>query len=456
MERQNTHTLRRVKVWHGIVALLLILVGWFVVFRISVHHKLKQRLQALRAEGYPVTLKELDRSYRLPEGAENAADFYLTAFSYCARWHADSLTDLPFLGSASLPARTQPLDAPTQQLAEKFLSDHGKTLSLLHEAASIEHCRYPIDSTQGGWDMLTPWLKDCRTSTRLLCLEALVQCENQDPGQALESVRASLALAGSLNVPALVQRLVQIALRGLAYSTVERVFNRVPLTEEQLLSLSEWIEPSETGQGYQRAMVGERCFGLHAFQAPTGRISGETGSGSGLLNLLIVPRKILGLHDRDMLGYVDLMQDHIDAVALPDHKRLAVYDSIQEAVNKGERAGLLTRMLMPALARTLQLDVRCTAHGRAVQTALAVERYRLAEGRLPQSLDDLVPAYIEAVPTDPFDGQDMRYRTLDAGFVVYSVGEDLTDDGGTERDKRPKRGPRGEPLPWDVTFVVER
>jgi hypothetical protein len=181
---------------------------------------------------------------------------------------------------------------------------------------------------------------------------------------------------------------------------------------------------------------------------------GQTGSGKGFL-LILTPWKVLGLHYRDALGYINLMQDSIDAVELPEPKRLAAFDAVQKAVESGRRGGVLTRILWPALARRLQIDMRWLAHSRATRTALAVERYRLAEGHLPQSLDDLAPAYIETVPGDPFDGRDMKYRALETGFVVYSVGEDLTDEGGAERGKG-ERGPRGKPVPWDVTFIVER
>jgi len=112
-------------------------------------------------------------------------------------------------------------------------------------------------------------------------------------------------------------------------------------------------------------------------------------------------------------------------------------------------------MLMPAFGRIMQIETRHLAHLRATHTALAVERYRLTKGRLPQSLDNLVPTYLETIPTDPFDGENLKYRTLETGFVVYSVGEDLTDEGGAERNSK-KRDKRGKPLPWDVTFIVER
>jgi hypothetical protein len=83
-----------------------------------------------------------------------------------------------------------------------------------------------------------------------------------------------------------------------------------------------------------------------------------------------------------------------------------------------------------------------------------VQRYRLAAGGLPETLAELVPKYLDTVPKDPFDGDDMRYEKLAAGFVVYSVGEDLSDDGGKEEPPRTKgRRERGN---YDVTFIVER
>ena len=40
---------------------------------------------------------------------------------------------------------------------------------------------------------------------------------------------------------------------------------------------------------------------------------------------------------------------------------------------------------------------------------LAVERFRLKNGRLPDSLSELVPDFMPSIPTDPFDGKPIRY-----------------------------------------------
>ena len=458
MVRQNKRVRHRFKLWHGIVGLLLLL---FVLFRVSGSLKLKKQIEVLRNQGYPVTLEELDRWYNIPDGAKNGADVYTAAFSNYVKWDKEALKALPVIGKASLPGRTQPLDASMRQLVEKFLSDNEKTLTLLHEAASIEHCRYPIDLTKAPVDLMggpggpASWVEDLRAGTRLLRLETLSHCENQDPDKALESIRSNFALARFIGAPLLVHRLIHNSIQSRTYKSIERILNRMQLTDEQLLSLSAWIKESRSDEGYIKTLVGERCIGMGAFQGPVGQANDLIGSGGKASVLILSFWKMLGLHYRDALGYIGLMQENIDAMELPSDERLLVCDSIQEDVNSGKRGGLLTRLIWPALARTLQIDTRCTAHALAAQTALAVQRYRLAEGHLPESLENLVPAYMEVVPKDPFDGRRLRYFTRENGFVVYSVGDDLTDNGGAERDSQ-KRDRRGKPLPWDITFIMER
>ena len=72
---------------------------------------------------------------------------------------------------------------------------------------------------------------------------------------------------------------------------------------------------------------------------------------------------------------------------------------------------------------------------------------------MPDSLSNLVPDFLESIPIDPFDGKELRYRKLDKGFVVYSVGENLSDDGGQEMPKN--RAPKSVDT-WDITFIVEK
>ncbi len=65
----------------------------------------------------------------------------------------------------------------------------------------------------------------------------------------------------------------------------------------------------------------------------------------------------------------------------------------------------------------------------ATSLQLACIAYRGAEGRLPEDLSALVPKYLPSIPADPYDGKPFRYAP--AKGVVYSVGKDLKDSGGS-------------------------
>lgn len=55
--------------------------------------------------------------------------------------------------------------------------------------------------------------------------------------------------------------------------------------------------------------------------------------------------------------------------------------------------------------------------------ANAVERHRLREGRYPNSADELVPRYLERLPTDPW-GNAVMYERFSGGYRVVCYGED--------------------------------
>jgi hypothetical protein len=72
--------------------------------------------------------------------------------------------------------------------------------------------------------------------------------------------------------------------------------------------------------------------------------------------------------------------------------------------------------------------------------ACALERYHLAHGSYPETLDSLVPQYIDTLPQDIVSGSPLKYRrTADGKFLLYSVAWNLRDDGGStvSKDHRP-------------------
>jgi len=126
----------------------------------------------------------------------------------------------------------------------------------------------------------------------------------------------------------------------------------------------------------------------------------------------------------------------VEAARLPPQEQGAKFQALKEQsfeLRGGtlfEFRNRLGTMSMPGVLvvtrgfHTRQAELRCT------MAALAAERYRREHGRWPESLQQLAPRYLGAVPLDPFDNQPLRFRRLWDGLIIYSVGPDGDDQDG--------------------------
>ncbi|MBW8038963.1 MAG: hypothetical protein FVQ85_03070 [Planctomycetes bacterium] len=444
---------RKLKVSYIIIVLLLIIAAGYLLFRFNLKSNLQSKLDAIRAAGYPATCAELDTWYTIPEFSENAADTIIEAFSYYYEWDKKYLKDLPIAGTAQLPVRTEPISEEMKSLIAEYLADNEKALELLHKSVAIKHCRYPTDFTQGPYTLI-PHLSDIRKGVKMLKLEAILHAENAEPQMASDSVITIFGVARSLvKEPILISQLVRIACQSLAVSTLERILNRTKLTDEQLAEIGHTLLNIEDSNGMSRAFAGERCSVGEFLRNPdphTLLLFDGPSPSTHVISLY----KVAGLADADALSYIDLMTKGMEAMQLEPHKRKEAAEAAEAELGEIPKIRVLLRMVMPALSRYVTINLRCIAYLRTARAALAVQRYRLATGNLPHTLEELTPTYLAIIPKDPFDGKDLRYKKLDTGFVVYSVDEDGNDDGGLEKPPRNRR--KGESYTYDITFIIQR
>jgi hypothetical protein len=83
------------------------------------------------------------------------------------------------------------------------------------------------------------------------------------------------------------------------------------------------------------------------------------------------------------------------------------------------------------------------AQTKALIAILAILRFKADNHRLPATLDELVSAgYLQSVPMDPYSDGPLVYKPAEDNFKLYSVGENFSDDGGSNEVK-PESGRRG-------------
>jgi hypothetical protein len=92
---------------------------------------------------------------------------------------------------------------------------------------------------------------------------------------------------------------------------------------------------------------------------------------------------------------------------------------------------LLANIAIPNFTRAPRTTTYNQNQVNQAQIACALERYRLARGEYPATLDALTPQFIEKIPPDLIGGQPPHYhRTNDGKFLLYSIGWSETDHGG--------------------------
>jgi hypothetical protein len=428
----------RINGWHVTLALVAALAGLVTLYVVIARSRLDRRLEALRTGGYPTTLAELAEYNRLPAGTPNAAGVYVGAFAAYAP--PPDATNVPYIGSAQWPERGKPLPEPMVKAISQCLTSNQVCLSLLHKAAGIQDCDHEWDLRQFATGL--PQLTDVRHCAQLLALGAAYSSHTGDPNAAVRCIKDELRLADSLRrEPALLSYLVRIAAVGLALRGLEQSLSVTAFTEGQLAELDEGVIATVGTLDLTHAIITERCIMIETCRDPS--LMADTGQSPG-------PRMLPGMRRTGIADILDYMGDCIEASELPPTERLTGFREAAKKVQDLSFLHFMIKMLAPAMGRVAELSLRCQAHVDLARTALAIERYRLATGKVPERLEELVPQYLKTVPVDPFDGQPMRYRRTDPGYRLYSIMEDGQDNGGKEKTEVN----RGEPYDWP--FIVTR
>jgi len=409
-------------------------------------------LEAIRQAGYPATPAELDAWYPAVPDSENVALVFTNAFALLAPPNASSST---LLDDIPLPARGRGLPPDDRAELVSLQASNQAALEIVRTVKSFSRSDYPDDFKQ-KIDTLPPHLARVKSSVYLLAADAILDTTDGKDEEAIGSLLTAGRVANSLTAePLVISQLVRMACWNVIISRLELVLNSATLTDDQLVLLQKMLAEAEQPQTLARAFAGERALGLGVFDAPGGFMTSPSSPKAGErmgARLGIGVFKITGLFQKDRSYFLDVMATNIAAAELPYSERFkASQQASALTMTRPIRFCIMSGMLLPAMAKVHGKDADQTAHVRVAQAALAVERHRRAHGgALPESLDQLSPNYLKLVPTDPIDGQRLRFKAVGSGYLIYGIGSDAKGDGGTELN------PKNPSAAHDITFIVER
>jgi len=412
-----------------VVVIVVPVVGWMAWSR-GAARAVEDELSKIREAGEPTSASELNQFFALPNRNQDATQLWLDGLALIenSAFNDDS-QELPIIGPGpDIPLPGQPW--AQLEASEEFLDKYGEAMAKFHQAADIGgRARYEIDFEK-GFSGLLPMVNHQRTIARLLALEANVRAHRGDAHGAAQSVQALFAATRAQEAePLLMSQLVRVAIDGMAVDQTQRLISSVNLADDDLVMLQNELRSIRFQAGQTRALIGERAMGIEIFRNPSKH-------GSNV-------RFRIFIGDTDLAFYLQTTRRWIAASREPFPAALDAAQKIkrefqsetQSPINQAHFA--LTAQLLPAFSASMQATARGDAGNLAMDAAIAVQRFRKANGKLPQSLDELVPDYLPSVPLDPFDGQPLRYVIDEAGaFRVYSLGRNRTDEGGVLDDVR--------------------
>ena len=400
--------------------------GW------STDRKLAAAVQKLRAEGRMVEPQQMDDP-PLPDG-ENAAFYLKRAAGTIVLTPAQEA-----VVTRSLQATATPANLPLRRAA---VAANAKPLADARTARGLRGVDWGISYRSPVVAVLLPQLSAQRRLAELIRTAAEVAAADGDSAGAVERILDLVRLGEAQNGPTIVSNMVGIGITSLAVQTLQ---DALPLLE--FAPASSATSGRSVGRRLARDLIAVLLDDGPERQGLARGIGGE---------------RVMTL---DMLGNLAddawLLRPTFDATAVDLMPR---YDRSDQAFAQataasaagianlrpgaGKRAGVGAEIFFQG-DRAVLSAARSIADRRLAATAVAVRLYQLNRGRLPPTLDALVPDYLPAVPIDPMSpvGGPIRYApayaapppatlpsTLPAAPTasprVYSVGEDGLDTGG--------------------------
>ena len=421
-------TRRAILKWGGITLVSSPVVG-ILTLSISGPGLLERQREAARREGIPLLPEDLRPNPPIPD-AQNAGPLLK---ELTRRYNA-----LPEKEShdwdATYDSFGKNLDDPKARAAfQASLVRYADLVHLAEDATARPHCDFAYDWSQ-GMNLEFPEFAIVRRFGRLFTARASLAT---DSSQAWADV-ARCAKLGNLmgQTPCLIAALVSVALHAIAdksYIATLKRFGPSPQARETLAAFGPPPKPTVYFQGEVVACA------TTLEQLRAGKLKDMADEDGGAFiggavwkNLSFVAPVAVPFWEKQLLLFWrEAFAKARDAERTGDYEGLGTWFDATMKVWERDKLNLPQNLLVLILApvfsqATNKTHLHTQAQRHLRESALALLEEKAKTSSFPDS---------PTLPTDPFSPgkQPLRYRKEGTGCVLYSIGQDHTDDGGVEK-----------------------
>ena len=367
------------------------------------------------------------------------------------RWLATKTNEFPIALHPQSPAQDVLL----------ALGKYDSTIQALRQASQLPYSRFPLDyDDEDPAEILLPHLAALKRCSQILRLRALAELADGQTKEALDDVMLGLRLANSVSTePFIITHLVRIAILELMLQPVWEGLAEHKWSDAQLAALDMELAKLDFPADYEFSARGERAAHVKIVDWMEQKRSRFwdlfnmiNDDERNLMNnfglsaeIYLMPK---GWYDQSKIELSQVQQQRVFPMA-NDSQQTVSPQTARESVDavkslRPSAVNLFARLLFPELGKYAERAAYGQNAVSMARVAIALERYRLAHGEFPGSLDALAPQFMDKIPHDVIGGQPLHYRRADDGqFVLYSVGWNETDDGGVVVNQK-SRNPQDE------------
>jgi hypothetical protein len=324
-------------------------------------------------------------------------------------------------------------------------------LDLLRQALKRPWARMDNDY-QRPFERPIPDFLRMRTVAQLLAQRAQCYLVLGQPGAAWHELALAREMCRMLEAkpasdcPTIVEAMIDAAITGLYTSIIQDGLRLRVWREPELAAMQKRLAEVNFPPLLRRSFEAERAATCRTFEAtPPAELRKLFSIGhedESLWDRLADPTFLLLTFAPHGWLYQNMCagapQEHmlLEAIDVPNHQVLpGKLDNIAgqggAAVRRRSPFNFLAAIALPSFVKATQTMARNQTLANEAFIACGLERYCLAHGQYPETLEALVPQFAGRLPHDIVGGQPLKYRrTADDRFVLYSVGWNEKDDGG--------------------------
>jgi hypothetical protein len=316
----------------------------------------------------------------------------------------------------------------------------ARVIAMVEQGTERSACRFDCDYEAGPAVRMPP-LDDMRNFACLLGAKACLESKVGRSDDAWQTAQAQLRLARVLQTePRLISQLVRFSITSLACKTMQVLARTAAPTAQQIRDVEQYftelgsVDPLVLAVDGERLLFGEPIFGLSKSELNENiRERFSHGYTPEMFHRLLFWRvAFTPFLLADHAAYLRWSREYVRLFRDPN--ALDRMEAAEKEFYTTARRHALTSSLLPAFSRIDLLHYRMVTAMRITLSGLALLQYKQAHGSFPESLEALGIQSTE----DPFARKSLVYRREGDGFVLYSVGEDRKDNGGTVKQPKQK------------------